>query len=1347
MSSWKKYGGTNSAPPVDIKVNGIVTNYFTVLQGITNDIDICGNMVIAKRLDVYGDVSFNKNVTVVGKFSLDQDLDVTKNLTVGQNAIISGTVTINNYLYFKGKSGAYLFGDDKGFSINKEDPEAILDICGNNTYGLNIQSSLTNNKNILARNVSGQGIILSVDPSNSKISFFHDTSINIQNMNGENPKSPDAYIQYLNGGTLQLQASDHTQIINPIIITDNSKNNIDYGSVTIYNSNTSRYLYDIYHDSSCNTSTNIVTMAIDNSSTSFMHLVTPNLTGGAIGGGTYPLDTSKNMITIGTVGVDANYESIYKPNQTIVSGSNNMKLKNTLGINTTNPRIDAYSVDINGPLHIESNEITTSLFTPTMQIIKMKFFKQNTNIGVAVGTPYNVTFGVNRYSSVKIRVFFTRDGGSIWIRSPDVENDSNSSFSINDIYIHDEQYALVYGQNCYGYYLDMSSNRVVPFCLSLDSLPGDTKDIVSITGVDFSGNSSGNILTKLFFVIKQTQTNDQASITTKYVLFSCNAAFGNNTNYYDSYISGSRESVESLIKNGLFLFNSSGDPKVDQIIAGSTTGDNGPFNIVSSNNIKIQEVSGNVVDVAPNGTTGYIYIAGGDSTNNQVKPSIRKYNYSGPSNINEVTDCSWNAQRFSSLQPPYSFNAMGVYDLSTVIVVGNSIITYTKNGGSTWTNINDDIVNGKILNSVSIYDLSNAIVVGNHGTMLYTTDGYITWKNVPSHFLKLSTSGYPLKDASFNNVSMLSKSEFVVSNVISTYESSQSGTTGSVSYGSSKIIYNYVPALFNNENNNVIDICGNMNIYGNIFIDQTSGNISSNSNNFQLLSNSKNIYVGISSELISIGNKNRGNISINNSTHILQDLSVNRGVTVFSGNVDIMGKDSFGGYLNARGIFLDSLNTGFVYLNGGNPETRFTPQQSDASYALYIGGYRPAVRIDGSFCVNGDTVYSGNAYFGNSIISNVNYDQSAIWVKSGNAQFDGSNVTITKGKINILSDLSTNGITYIANEGALSIPNGDINVGGNMVINRRLSLLANYTSAINKGPENVLYIDYGDILCDNGGSFISQGSGKNYITSVDCSAITLEYHNNDTNRKYNIVKFTPKNIIYSDNDKSDVKSDWSDIANGNVNIHDIGQHVSTTYSLIFSGKNIVDVNSVINGPQQLQTNRYITYNNFGLELSDYEQNKVSIGPEGFTVDGTTTVYWNSIATIVNNSDPVASIPQPVASIIPQHSDAIHANYNVLRPFTYYYGNPQSRSLLSDISATLTLSGGWGSNVYKPGDWISVTNISGSDTFYKINATYGTYTPSNPKQIGNIAGNTFLSGYGSSAKFVWTDIENGWIAVT
>ena len=121
------------------------------------------------------------------------------------------------------------------------------------------------------------------------------------------------------------------------------------------------------------------------------------------------------------------------------------------------------------------------------------------------------------------------------------------------------------------------------------------------------------------------------------------------------------------------------------------------------------------------------------------------------------------------------------------------------------------------------------------------------------------------------------------------------------------------------------------------------------------------------------------------------------------------------------------------------------------------------------------------------------------------------------------------------------------------------------------------------------------------------------------------------------------------------------------------------------------------------------------------------------------------------SLIPQrNTTTIYTNYIIGQPFTYYYGNPQNTNLLSDISASLTLSGGWGiqNTSYNIGDWISITNLSGQSTFYKISGTYGTYTLSNPRPICNISGSTFiLSGYGATAKFVWTGTTYGWIAVT
>jgi hypothetical protein len=896
----------------------------------------------------------------------------------------------------------------------------------------------------------------------------------------------------------------------------------------------------------------------------------------------------------------------------------------------------------------------------------------------------------------------------------------------------------------------MYANNTYPFCFSVPSFTTTSSvNIISIAGVDFSGNhNNGNLLTKLFFVIKNTyQNNDNINIS-EYYLLSCNATFGDaNSNFYHTI-----QDNNFIELNGIFLFSST---YASRIGYGLNQKDNnnisGPYPIPSNDNVFFQEIYGTVIDVASNGNTGYIYIAGGEnSINVSLVPSIRKYHYSDSNTIFEIQDCSWNMQRFGgSLQGRYSFNSICVYDLNNVVVVGESIITYTRNGGITWTNINgqNSIVNGKILNSVSIYDLSNAIAVGDHGTILYTTDGYRTWNAVPTQFLNLSSSGYSLNDALLNNVSMLSKNEFTVSMIISTFSYSDQGSSYSLSYGSSKILYNYVPALFNNENNYVIDICGNMNVYGNIIINNTSGNINSRGNEFHLIDNAKKLYIGASSELISIGNKNDGNIIINNSTHILHDLSVNKGITVFTGNVDINGVDREGGYLNARGIFLDSLNTGFVYLNGGNSGTRFTPDNYDASYALYIGGYRSAVRIDGSFCVNGDTVYSsGDSYFGNRIISNVHYDQSAIWVKSGNTQFDGSNVTITNGKVNILSNFSANCIRYSANEGALAIPNGDVNVGGNVVINRRLSLLCPPSN-----DKTVLYIDNGDILCAKGGKFISRENIANgYNASMDCSRVSLEYKlegENSTVITHSIVNFTASNISYYDNGTT-ITSDWKNIVNGNVYVQEIKPsdndyyNNSNTYCLTFSGNPTIGSNS-IGGKQSLNTHKSISYTpststlyiksaSTALSVSGdvYMASNVYIGD---------TVASKNLSGNINLATNISSngygIDFTVASL-PQHNGITNANYTLPQPFTYYYGNPQSTSLLNDISASLTLN-----NSTNVGDWISITNISGHDTFYKIyNA--------NSIQIGNIVGSTFIgSGFGATAKFVWSGSTNGWIAVT
>jgi hypothetical protein len=143
MSSWRKYGGTDSFDKTtDLRINSLVTNYFTILKQITNDVDISGNLNVADRLDVYGDVSFNQNLTVEGNIIIRNDLDVSGNSHIHNNQVIDGNLTVLNHLYFQDDpTDVYMYGDAYGIAINKETPEADVDILGNSPYTLNVKSN------------------------------------------------------------------------------------------------------------------------------------------------------------------------------------------------------------------------------------------------------------------------------------------------------------------------------------------------------------------------------------------------------------------------------------------------------------------------------------------------------------------------------------------------------------------------------------------------------------------------------------------------------------------------------------------------------------------------------------------------------------------------------------------------------------------------------------------------------------------------------------------------------------------------------------------------------------------------------------------------------------------------------------------------------------------------------------------------------------------------------------------------------------------------------------------------------------------------------------------------------
>jgi cytoskeletal protein CcmA (bactofilin family) len=1003
MASWRKYGGTNSFDKTsDLRLNSLTTNYFTILKQITNDVDISGNLNVANRLDVYGDVSFNQNLTVEGNITIHDNLDISGNCHIYNNQYIEGNLTVLNHLFFQSyPTNVYMYGNDIGIAINKEDPEADFDICGNQTYTLNVKSSNVSSNNILCRNVNDCGIMLSVDACNATIGYFFDNSLNIGNIGD----IPDAYIQYNTGGGLHIQSLTHVQVVTDFMVTDVSSNEVNDAIFTVYNDLSNRtFLYDTYDMSSVYTGTAMCGVARDSSSNISINLISKYTEiGGAVYGGSYPKDLTRGMLSMGTTDF---HNHIYVPAQTIVSGTSNVLCKNTTGINRPIPKIDQYALDVNGGIHIDDNDITTAAHA-VFEIGSMRFSRQYPNGGIIIGGPYEYD---PQDSSTKVysqNAYITTDGGSSWTDSSITYRASNTVGSVfmRASWVYDDKFMIAYGDNGRGYSVDVSNNTW--YNKLIETTNGDgTSNVIDIFACDFSGSrADNNALAKVFFIMYNALPNSP-----EYQLRYFNAAFGENTLAYTdntNYVSYYKNSANVTENTSTFY--------------------------------RLNGIRGKCIDGAGyfSGTdcsSGYIYIAGYD---------IRKYLFSGINTVTEILDCSHNLYGLDEYGDVINsgYNAISVTDMSNVFVVGSGIISHTVNGGDTWTDISrntDDLtIEDVVLKSVWAYDASNAVAVGFEGAIIYTTDGY-TWKNAPAQLFDLSGTGFNLVDASLNNVFLLNKNDFIVSTNNVNY--AINSDVSNIGYGT--VIYNHVPYLLNSENNSVLDLCGNMTIAGNIVIDIPNGNICSTGDNLYIASDTPNIYIGDgNAQNIYLGNTNSDSViyfysQINFGTN----LNLNGGFTVTSGNILINANN----YLVSHGIDVSYCKIDVVNINGGNSSSR-NHNGSDVSYALHVNGYRPAVRFDASLSVDELYVDSSSVLFGpiiSTYIDDSNFSNSPALYVDGYSKFgpavsiDGSNglITISSGT-NATSNPPNNlyGGLYLK-DGTGAYIDGNVYIGRNVRI-------------------------------------------------------------------------------------------------------------------------------------------------------------------------------------------------------------------------------------------------------------------------------------------------------------------------
>lgn len=192
---------------------------------------------------------------------------------------------------------------------------------------------------------------------------------------------------------------------------------------------------------------------------------------------------------------------------------------------------------------------------------------------------------------------------------------------------------------------------------------------------------------------------------------------------------------------------------------------------------------------------------------------------------------------------------MSIYrdDPNYMVAVGDNQITYSLDGGGSWNSIPakdipdislniDKGIPAPKLRGLEIVDDKEIYIVGD-GTIIYNLDGsnnlsnldsngqYSGWKSIPEEFLNISGVGTALtsQNSKLIDFKKIDLDNYYVTRYLQDFSYNQTHR------GEIVTIHLYLPNWYNRESNDVLDICGNVMISGNLNFDYTS-KLSSNSN-------------------------------------------------------------------------------------------------------------------------------------------------------------------------------------------------------------------------------------------------------------------------------------------------------------------------------------------------------------------------------------------------------------------------------------------------------------------------------------------------------------------------------------
>ena len=868
--SWKNFGGIQQIKQANVFAKTITTDDIILRKAYANNFNINGSINVNENANINNNLTVNNtstlndvsmNTLIVNHNTIMNGDTIAENLTVGNILVdtiqTNGNAQVNSHFYLN--DNHYLYGTSTGIGIDKEDPIATLDISSNQTAALNVSTSQYINKNILACNKFNNGIVLGAytDDSfrnQSGIDFFNNRNLDVM-------QPGDSYIHSSDSGILTLKTQSDTQLLSKMVISGSKIVNTQHLSTetfAVYDDislNPIYYFPDIYKSTNnvyLGKNTAFISSDESNSSTTMISLTDSDGVGAMIVGGHYPID-KRPMMSYGITDNCGNY----MPTEIIVTGSpNNVKYLTTKGINTYTPRVNNYVLDINGPVNIDNGDIVVVKNTK-FEILKMKTAVNKTysNFVMAIGASTDVSgsfvdgSGKNRY---RYSVLSSYDGGASWRTSTlnpstlfNVTNTVLQNNIINDIDVYDCSYAFITGHdNTFIYTFDGGN--------TWQNIIIDSSNIDIYSGVNFNA-------------IKLKEKNGGLS-----VYFSVDLSLNNNvTSYFTTFdvnfsdISGIRPSGETLSKK-VILYNA--NMQINSIGLGATK------MYLAGDRIIVYNLSDLSID------TSFNQIISG------YEPTTANIYYYVWSKIYVYND-TYAVAIATGINNDFDGSFYFLSTTSIISVIKNNQIYNWYSKDSLTTQIDYGIESGNphiykysmkcIIKDVYIYDLSNSVVVGylysyplgeiqsthidgafifvSYNTYHPDTSGN-TWNDISPHYLNASGKGNLLIGSSniANNIVIPNPNTLLLSysTNVSHFDLSAENCTDT---GASTLYSCFTPNYLNAANNHVMDICGNVSIYGSLFANTITCTSLTQTSDYRI---KKNIYSLHEDSTMSVDNLN-----------------------------------------------------------------------------------------------------------------------------------------------------------------------------------------------------------------------------------------------------------------------------------------------------------------------------------------------------------------------------------------------------------------------------------------------------------------------------------------------------------